>query len=153
MAHNHIRLKSPHQLKQLMELTKEHIIEIADLLDCGMTCFFHRPTGTIESYPDPDDLFFESEPWQDTIDKIENDWDNYDRFEKMDSTQGFQVMENFAYVLTDKVFRDKIIERLSRRRPFQNFKNLINSSDYRQSWFDFKKNAYIDFVKRQIEIK
>ncbi|MEX1192594.1 MAG: UPF0158 family protein [Brumimicrobium sp.] len=136
-----------------MELTKEHIVEIADLLDCGMTCFYHRPTGTIESYPDPDDLFFESEPWQDTIDKIENDWDNYDRFEKMDSTQGFQVMENFAYALTDKEFSDKIIERLSRRRPFQNFKNLIDSSDYRQSWFDFKKNAYIDFVKGQIDIK
>ena len=136
-----------------MKLSKEQISEIAELLDCGMICFYHRPTGTIESHPDPNRPFFDPEPWQDTIDRIENDWGNYDRFEKMDSTQGFQLMEDFAYSLTDEKFRDKIIERLSRRRPFRNFKNLIDSSDYRQSWFDFKKNAYIDFVKKQIEIK
>ena len=72
-----------------MTLTEEHIAEIAELLDCGMTCFYHRPTGTIESHPDPGDLYFEPEFWQDLIDKIENDRDNYDRFEKMDSNQGF----------------------------------------------------------------
>lgn len=136
-----------------MKITKEQISEIAELLDCGMICFYHRPTGTIESYPDPDSPFFDPEVWQDTIKRIENDWGNYDRFEKMDSTQGFQLMEDFAYSLTDEKFRDKIIDQLSRRRPFRNFKNLIDSSDYRQSWFDFKKNAYIDFVKKQIEIK
>jgi len=135
-----------------VKITKEQISEIAELLDCGMICFYHRPTGTIESHPDPNSPFFDPEPWQDTIDRIENDWGNYDRFEKMDSTQGFQLMEDFAYSLTDEKFRDTIIEQLSRRRPFRNFKNLIDSSDYRQSWFEFKKNAYIDFVKKQIEI-
>lgn len=135
-----------------MTLTDEHISEIAELLDCGMICFYHRPTGTIESYPDPDDLYFDPEPWQDIIDKIENNWSSYDRFEKMDSNQGFQVMENFAHSLTDINFRNRILNRLSKRRPFQNFKLLIDSSDYRQAWFDFKKQAYIEFVKQQIAI-
>jgi hypothetical protein len=136
-----------------MMLTDEHIAEIADLLDSGMICYYHRPTGTIEYYPDPDNLYFDPEPWQDVIDKVENDFDNYDRFEKMDSNEGFQVMENFAYSLTDNHFREQILNQLSKRKPFQHFKILIDSSDYRQDWFDFKRNAYIDFVKEQIELK
>ena len=87
-----------------MTFTDEIIIEIAGLLDCGMICYFHRPTGTIESHPDPNDPYFDPDPWQDIIDKVENDWDNYEQFEKMYSNQGFQIMENFAYSLTDLKF-------------------------------------------------
>jgi len=134
-----------------MALTKEHISEIVGLLDSGMICYYHRQTGTIESHPDPDHPYFDPEPWQDIIDKIGNDRDNYDRFEKMNSNEGFRVMENFAHSLSDRNFRDKVLDRLSKGKPFQNFKTLIDSSDYRQDWFDFKKQAYIDFAKRQIE--
>lgn len=84
------------------------------------------------------------------MDKIDNDWGNYTRFEKMNSNEGFEVMENFAHHLSDLKFRERILDRLSNRKPFQNFKLLIDSSAYRQDWFDFKKEAYIEFVKRQI---
>lgn len=161
MAHNYIREKAPNRLprdrcvqaKTKLTLTEEHITEIAELLDCGMTCYFHRPTGAIESHPNQDDPYFDPEPLQDIIDKIESDLDNYERFEKMSSNEGFHVMEDFAYSLTNSIFRDKILERLSNRKPFQKFKSMIDSSEYRQDWFEFKKNAYLDFVKRQIEIK
>jgi hypothetical protein len=136
-----------------MNLTEEHIEEISELLDCGMICYFHRPTGAIESHPDPDELYFDSELWQEVFDKIDSDWDNYERFEKMNSNEGFHVMENFAYSLTDNNFRDIILTRLSKRKPFQNFKILVESSKYRQDWFNFKKKAYIDFVKQQIDDK
>jgi len=82
-----------------MTLTKEHILEIAELLDCGMICFYHLSTGTIESHPDPYGPYYDPEPWQDIIDKIENNWHNYIRFEKMDSNEGFRVMEDFAFSL------------------------------------------------------
>lgn len=133
-----------------MKLTEKQIAEIAEWLDGGMTCFFHRPTGEVEWHPDQEDPFFEPEAWQEVIDKIENDWGNYERFDKMDSNEGFEVMRNFANSLTDPKFQDRILDRLSNRKPFQNFKILIDSSAYRQDWFDFKKKAYIEFVKRQI---
>jgi hypothetical protein len=38
-------------------------------------------------------------------------------------------------------------------RPFRNFKDLIDTSDYRQDWIDFKKQANIDWVKEQIVMK
>jgi len=134
-----------------MTLSDEHISEIAELLECGMICFYHRPTGEIESHPDSDDPFVDLEVWQDTIDKVENDWDNYETFNKMNSTEAFEVMEKFAHSLSDEYFRDRILQELSKRKPFQHFKMLIDSSDHRQEWFDFKKNAYINFVKEQVE--
>ncbi len=47
-------------------------------------------------------------------------------------------------------FQDKLFDQLSNRKPFQNFKFMIDSSEYRQDWFDFKKKGYIEFVKGQI---
>jgi len=136
-----------------MNLTDKQISEIAELLDCGMTCFYHISTGEIESHPDPNDGYFDPEPWQDLIDKIENDWGNYEKFEKMDSNESYRVMERFANTLTDTKFKYKVMESISRRKPFQNFKRLIDSSDYRQKWFDFKNQSYIEYVKEQIELK
>ena len=49
--------------------------------------------------------------------------------------------------------KGKILNAISKRKPFQNFKNLIDSSHYRQNWFDFKNKAYINFVKQQIQMK
>jgi hypothetical protein len=134
-----------------MKLTEEPILEIAQELALGMRCFYHRPTGTIESHPDEENPYFDPEPWQDVIEKIENDAENYQPFEIMDSNQGFCVMENFANSLTDTDFRERILDRLSVPKPFQKFKNLISSSNYQQDWFKFKTTAYIAFVQQQIE--
>lgn len=134
-----------------MNITNEQIEEIAEWLECGMICFFHRPTGTIEYHPDPNDAFFEPEPWEDAMDKIDGDWDNYIRIDKMDSSEGFQVMEDFADELPDGKFRESVLEQLSNKKTFRNFKNMIDDSEYRQDWFDFKRKAYIEHVKQQLE--
>lgn len=134
-----------------MKPTNEQIAEIAEWLECGMTCYFHRPTGEIEYHPNDELLYMDEEPWEEILNRIEEDRDNYDRFEKMESRQEFGVMEDFANSLSDEPFRERIFEHLSRRKPFRNFKALIDSSKYRQDWFDFRTQAYIDFVKWQME--
>ncbi|WP_439489357.1 UPF0158 family protein [Algoriphagus sp.] len=133
-----------------MELTQQHIEEIAEFLECGMVCYFHKPTGEIEWHPDPDIPFFEPEPWEDLFEKIDSDLGNYMRFQQMDSREAFQVMEDFANSLTDVFFREHLLEQLSARKPFQNFKFVIESSKYRQEWFDFRRQAYIEYVRAQI---
>jgi hypothetical protein len=135
-----------------MTLTDAQIKEIAGELECGLICFYHRPTGTIESRPNDEDLDFDPEPWQDLIDKIESDLDNYVRFDKMESYEAFQVMEDFAHALSDASFKGQLLDALSRPKPFQNFKYLIDQSAYRQDWFDFKSNAYREHVERQIPV-
>lgn len=134
-----------------MKLTDEQIAEVADLLECGLLCYYHRPTGKIEYHPDPD--YSDPEPYQDLMDKIEADWDNYHQFEQVDSQQGFKIMLGFAESLSDEGFRDKLLNVLARPKPFRHFNALIHSSEYRQDWFSFKKNAYLDWVKMQIQSK
>lgn len=133
-----------------MTPSDEHIREIAELLDCGELCFFHEPTGTIEHHPDSDGDYFDPEPWQETMDKIDSDWSNYLRFEKMDSRQGYRVMEDFANSLSDDDFRTRLFEQLSERKPFSKFKWVVDNSEYRQCWFDFKEQANIDWVHEQL---
>lgn len=105
------------------------------------------PQKKIEFHPDE---IYDDELWAELINKIENDSSNYDRFEKMNSNQAFGVMKDFAHSLDDDIFKENLLKSLSNRRPFQNFKNLIDYSEHRQDWFDFKKKAYIDWVKEQI---
>jgi len=68
----------------------------------------------------------------------------------MNSNQGIRVMENFAHSLTDFHFKDRLLERLSMRKPFRNFSDLVDDSPYRQDWFKFKQKAYEDFVREQM---
>lgn len=133
-----------------MPTPQKHTETIVKPLKCGLNCYYRRPMGKTELPTDLECLYYDPESWQDVINKIENDRDNYIRFDKMESYQAYRVMEDFAYSLTDTDFRDKILERLERRKPFQNFKRLIDASDYRQDWFDFKKKAYIEWVKEQV---
>lgn len=133
-------------------MSNKNIEEIAELLDSGMTCFYHHPTGIIEYHPDLTDPYFDPESWAGVIDKIKSDRVNYKLFEKMDSHEGYRLMEEFTNTLGDNDFRNRILIGLSRKNPFRNFKNLIDRSDYRQDWFDFKSKAYKDYVKRLMEI-
>ncbi len=134
-----------------MTIPEHKIKEIAECLDVGMIVFYHKETGDIKSHPDPDDPYFEPEPWQEQIDEIEKDWENYRRFKSMESRQAFKVMEHFADSLSDLKFKGMVYDRLSRKGPFQNFKALVESSEYRQDWFDFRDNATIEWVKEQLE--
>lgn len=134
-----------------MDLTEKHIEEIAEELECGMVCFYHRSTGAIECYPDPDSFYSDDDDnWNEIIEKIEGDRDNYIRFEKMDSTQSFSIMESFAITIEDDVFKNKLEDILSDRQPFSNFKEAIDRSTYRGDWFAYKRKAYIDWVRKEI---
>ncbi|MBO6793728.1 MAG: hypothetical protein JJ895_07450 [Balneolaceae bacterium] len=136
-----------------MNPTDQHIREIAELLECDLLCFFHKQTGEIKHYPNPDNAFFEIEFWQEIIDSIEAERSNYFSFEVMSSYQKFQVMENFAYSISNENDRHNLISVLSNAKPFRNFKQAIKRSVYLQDWYNFQKEAYIQWVKKQLYIQ
>lgn len=136
-----------------MKYSDKTISEIADLIDCGFICFLEKANENIEHYPKEEDLFDDEEgPWQDVINKIEENPDDYIEIEQMDSKQSFRVMENFTEEVKSVSLQGKLANALSRPKPFQNFKYLIDDSDYRQDWFDFKLSQNILWVKKQISI-
>ena len=134
-----------------MEIKKVHIQEMAQLILCKQLCFLNINTGNFEHHPEEIDLFLdEKNPWQEVIDKIEANTNQYIRIEPMNANQSFTVMESFVNQLAHTKFRKKLLAALYQPKPFRNFNNLIHQSHLRQSWFYFQQEKSIAWVKQQI---
>lgn len=134
-------------------LTPDQIRQIAEDLDCGFNCFVNKGDHHIISIPDefrmPD---IEMQYWQEEIDKLDADPENYLKIEGMDSRQSFRVMEAFIDMVENKDLQNKLLESLQRPKPFQNFKfDIDRSGPYRQKWFDFKHQKLKEWVMVQLE--
>ncbi|MBZ9730562.1 UPF0158 family protein [Salegentibacter sp. JZCK2] len=134
-----------------MKVKEANIREMAELLLCGQLCFLNTMTGDFEYHPAEMDFFVDEEnPWQDVIDKLENNWGDYIRIEPMHSTQSYAVMESFADQLEADGFEKKLLAALNRPKPFRNFNYLIHESDFRQEWFDYRQERNVEWVREQI---
>ncbi|MGI0108180.1 UPF0158 family protein [Salinimicrobium sp. WS361] len=134
-----------------MKVKEASIQEMAEHLLCGNLCFLNTITSNFEYHPAEMDFFPDEEnPWQEVIDKLEKNWDDYIRIEPMNSNQSYGVMQSFADRLEADDFREKLLAALSRPKPFRNFNYLIHQSDFRQEWFDFRQERNVDWVREQI---
>ncbi|MGM1057535.1 MAG: UPF0158 family protein [Bacteroidota bacterium] len=134
-----------------MKVKEANIREMAELILSGQLCFLNTLKGDFEYHPAEMDFFPDEEnPWQEVIDKIENNWDDYIRIEPMNSNQSYAVMESFADQLESDGFRKKLLTVLNRPKPFGNFNYLIHESDFRQEWFDFRQERNVEWVREQI---
>ena len=136
-----------------INLTNEQIKDIAGNLEAGMVCHINtKNMKFIYLLDEIDMLSADMEYWQDDVDEVEENYDNYFTIEKMNSTEAYKIMEEFAESITDNNLYGKLTNALNRRKPFQNFKWIIdNSGEYRQHWFDFKTKYYISWVKDRID--
>jgi|SRR5690606_6227160 len=136
-----------------MKLTDEQIKSIAEDLDIGMKVYVHMETNEIKTIIDLDQHFdADTKAWEEDINEIEENFDKYFQFERMDSRESFQVMEDFVETVEDKRLREKLELGLSLSKPFRNFKDIIDDeNEYRKLWFEFRDARNIEFVKEQLE--
>ncbi len=136
-----------------MKLNDVQIYEIAQNLECGLKCYIHIKTGEIESIIDFDVNYgVDEDLWEDVINKINDNIDDYYEFVAPNSNDSFRLMESFINEVADKQLQDKLLRALIKAKPFRNFKwEIDNSGKYRQIWFDFKQNFYIEWVKKQLK--
>jgi hypothetical protein len=135
-----------------IEIKTETLNEIAQYLDMGMLCFYHKTNGELVYYPEELELSGDEEEWADETEKIEAAPDDYFEFEKMSSHEAFKVMERFVRDIAHLPTLNKFVDAISRKKPFANFNNLISYyPELRQEWFTYKNERYIDFVKDQVE--
>jgi len=108
-------------------VSSETIKEIAELLETGMKCFYHIPDGELVYYPDELNGYagFNEEPWSDSMDKVEENYHAYLRFETMESHESFQVMETFVANIPDQRIRQRFENAIAFKKPFHNFKFLL----------------------------
>jgi len=135
-----------------IEIKTETLKEIAEYLDMGMLCFYHKTNGELVYFPAELEFSGLEEEWAEETDKIEAAPDDYFEFEKMDSREAFKVMERFIGEISDIPTHNRFIDAISYKKPFANFNNLIsNYPDLREKWFAYKDQSYIEFVKDQVE--
>jgi len=138
--------------RNMINLTKDQIKEIAEQLDCGNRCYINKETGDIKTTPDFDNGYADEELWVDVLEELEENWDKYIQIEKMESHESFDLMADFADSVDSRELRDSLINSLNKKHPFRNFKWVVdNSGLYRQKWFDFKNQRLIEWVKDQLE--
>lgn len=140
-----------------MDRPDQNIInEIAQQLDCGNECYYNPRTNDLICIPNADlmatgDEDYYKEVFRDDLEKVRSQKKDLIKFEVLDSSESYKIMEDFKNQCNDDDFKEKIEEVLSRRKPFQNFKFLIYNSEYRQDWFEFKQKELEKIVLETIE--
>jgi len=134
---------------------KQHIVkQIAQELDCGFDCYYNPKTDEIVAIPsfaqfsDEEDF---KEAFRDRLEKVEKHKTDFIRFETLKSFESFKIMELFVKQLSDQNLKPELENILENKKPFQNFKHEVDHSEFRQSWFEFKKSELEKIVKNQLD--
>ncbi len=137
-----------------MENSKSKIIkEIAQELDCGNDCYYNSKTDEIIAIPNfssfsDEDEFLEC--FKTDLKKVKKNKSDLIKIEVLESFESFKIMERFIDQISDAKFKTELENILQNKKPFQNFKNSIDNSVFRQEWFDFKKLELEKIVENKI---
>ena len=139
-----------------MEIAKNLIREIAQYIDCGHDCFYNLKTKELFWIPNiqlltSGDEDYHREIFKEDLDKVKSQKKDLIKFEVLESYQSFKIMEHFKNRIDDDRFRYSLQQALNKRKPFQNFKYLIDHSEYRDDWFEFKQKELEKIVIKTIE--
>lgn len=121
---------------------KNIIHEIAQNLQCGMDSYYNPKTQEVISIPNISNVYGDEDEQEDAfgedIKKVE---EGCIKIEVLESHESFEIMEVFAEQLDDPDLQKELQDALNNRKPFQNFKHLVDHSPFRQAWFDFRQQA------------
>jgi hypothetical protein len=136
-----------------IDIKPEMIKEIAEMLDVGMLCFYNKTTGELDFYPDKSqNPGSDMEAWDEVINKVDENYGDYIRFEPMYSSASFRMMEGFISNIDHIPTHNRFINAISRKRPFAHFKGLLlDYPELREQWFVYKQERYMEYVKEQAE--
>ncbi|MDA3892206.1 MAG: UPF0158 family protein [Salinivirgaceae bacterium] len=136
-------------------MVEDNVIkEIAGLIDCGLICHLNLLTMQLKYYSKEEEYEdFPSEIVDDVLLIIEKDSEDWMQIDPLESGESYRIMEDFAYQMEDEKFQVDLFNALNKSKPFRNFKWLIDNSDYRQNWFDFKAKKLFSHVKLLIALK
>ena len=140
-------------MEKIIDLTEEQVKSIAEELDAGMRCFYHKESKEIKSVIDLDrHIYADEEIWEESINEIDRDRDSYFEFKALSSKDSYSIMKDFAISVKDKDIRERLLYALNKPKPFSNFKYEVDySPELREQWFKFKNEQYIKWVKEQID--
>jgi len=112
-----------------LDNSRQNIIKkIAQELDCGFDCYYNSKTNEIVTIPnfshiaDEDDF---KEAFRADLEKVKKHQADFMKIEVLQSFENFKIMELFVEQLPDKKIQSELENVLANKKPFQNFKYLM----------------------------
>ena len=105
-------------------------------METGFKVYLNIETKEIKSIIDfENNVYADTEQWDEDLKEIEENYDKYLEFEKMDSRESFQVMEDFVVTVKNEELKKKLELGLTLSKPFRNFKDIIDDeNENRMKW-------------------
>ena len=131
------------------------IIEIAENLEFGLSCFFNIKTHALvflpENYEDEDDFSY-MEEWQNEFKKLKKDKKNFKEIERPKSFESFKMLTSFVESEDLPLeFKESLWTILEKNKPFRNFKHAVENSDFRENWFAHRTKWHLQWVQDSID--
>jgi hypothetical protein len=125
---------------------------------CGLVCFINPYTLEMEEIPKamfdgPFEYNLRTGMNGENETFLHDEWDTYITVEPRESSKSFAIMKKFVDEVNDKSLKNKLINALNNRKPFANFKNIVESSNYRKEWFAFKQHQLEIMVWEELQIE
>lgn len=135
----------------------EHLLQGLEMVSTDFDVYMNKHTQEFILISDEDMRTYESQEegeehklleWEKDMTKIINEvvYDTKDIYIKLPSAYDLhehKIMENFSYTLSDTL-KDEFLAAIFRKGAFRSFHNLLIHYNLRQSWFDYKKEVYLN---------
>ncbi len=127
---------------------KKVAAEVADSLTAGFVCFINPETLETEDIPQHalENYTAMTGVGVEDFNLKHYEWEKCIKIESPASYYSYHIMERFAEKVPDAGMRERLTDALNRKKPFANFKRIIDDSDYRQDWFGFRQARLEEYV-------
>lgn len=144
---------TPNSIVDSSKYPPELIKSITEDIGAGLVCYLNIDSLETESVPGVGYGVAEDfgDAYQDVFNKIDG-WENCIRIDPPESWLSFGIMEGFitSCIPDGDVVKGHLLDAISRKKPFQNFKLVIDGSQYRQQWFDYRQSRLEQLVREQL---
>ncbi len=141
---------------EIPEKYKAVVHEAAGELDADMVCFINPDTLELVAVPTGmfDGTFEDDGSFEEELDRVYEQWEKNVRIEPPSSNMSYEFMERFIdEVVSDNRLKNKLTDAIGRKRPFANFRNIIDDSPLREKWFAFKQKCLEEYVYEELGIE
>lgn len=106
--------------------------------------FLDTQTGEILMLHDD---FEDADEVAEQIDSAE--FGRFARIEPLESHESFRIMEDFVESLEGSRMKERLLDALSRNKPFRRFKDVVHSDlGLRDDWFAFQREALTKYARK-----
>jgi len=134
-----------------VKLSEEQIKDISEDLQLGFKVYINKETLETRSIYDFGYLSGVSDLWEEELNRIKKNWNNYFEIRGMEPWEVFEIMEDYIQEIVKKEDESDLLDALKDKRSFAKFRALVEGSDYKQSWFTFRKDRYLKYVRNKLQ--